>query len=78
LLVVYGSFIVGGTVYRGAITYLPKHLEDFVDKDFGGAFVTVALLMGAVGSSSAAASPSAGGWSASRRCSAWRRYRRCC
>ncbi len=49
LLVVYASFIVGGTVYRGAITYLPKHLEDFVDKDFGGAFVTVALLMGAIG-----------------------------
>lgn len=49
LIVVYASFIVGGTVYRGAITYLPKHLEDFVDKDFGGAFVTVALLMGAVG-----------------------------
>lgn len=49
LLVVYASFIVGGTVYRGAITYLPKHLEDFVDKDFGGAFVTVALLMGALG-----------------------------
>jgi FSR family fosmidomycin resistance protein-like MFS transporter len=49
LLVVYGGFILGGIVYRGAITYLPKHLEDFVDKDFGGAFVTVALLMGAVG-----------------------------
>lgn len=49
LLIVYASFIVGGTVYRGAITYLPKHLEDFVDKDFGGAFVTVSLLMGAVG-----------------------------
>jgi len=32
-----------------AITFLPKHLEDFVDKDLGGAFVTVALLMGAVG-----------------------------
>jgi len=49
LLLVYASFVVGGTVYRGAITYLPKHLEDFVDKDFGGAFVTVALIMGAVG-----------------------------
>ncbi|TMB99817.1 MAG: MFS transporter [Chloroflexi bacterium] len=49
LLIVYGGFILGGTVYRGAITYLPKHLEDFVNKDFGGAFVTVALLMGAVG-----------------------------
>jgi predicted MFS family arabinose efflux permease len=36
-------------VYRGAITYLPKHLEDFVDADFGGAFLTVALLMGATG-----------------------------
>jgi len=49
LLVVYAAFILGGTVYRGAITYLPKHLEDFVNQDFGGAFVTVALLMGAVG-----------------------------
>ena len=49
LLVVYAGFILGGTVYRGAITYLPKHLEDFVNQDFGGAFVTVALLMGAVG-----------------------------
>jgi predicted MFS family arabinose efflux permease len=49
LIAVYASFIAGGTVYRGAITYLPKHLEDFVDKDFGGAFVTVALLMGAAG-----------------------------
>jgi predicted MFS family arabinose efflux permease len=36
-------------VYRGAITYLPKHLEDFVNEDFGGALVTVALLLGAVG-----------------------------
>jgi predicted MFS family arabinose efflux permease len=49
LLIVYSGFILGGVVYRGAITYLPKHLEDFVDKDFGGAFLTVALLMGAVG-----------------------------
>ncbi len=49
LLVVYAAFILGGTVYRGAITYLPKHLEAFVNDDFGGAFVTVALLMGAVG-----------------------------
>lgn len=49
LLVVYAAFILGGTVYRGAITYLPKHLEAFVNEDFGGAFVTVALLMGAVG-----------------------------
>lgn len=49
LLVVYAAFILGGTVYRGAITYLPKHLEDFVQEDFGGAFVTVALLMGAAG-----------------------------
>jgi predicted MFS family arabinose efflux permease len=49
LLIVYGGFVLGGTVYRGAITYLPKHLEDFVDAEFGGAFVTVALLMGAAG-----------------------------
>lgn len=49
LLVVYGAFILGGTVYRGSITYLPKHLESYVQQDFGGAFVTVALLMGAVG-----------------------------
>src|SRR5207244_2466958 len=27
LLIVYGGFILGGTVYRGAITYLPQHLE---------------------------------------------------
>ena len=49
LLLVYAAFIVSGMVYRGAITYLPKHLEDFVNTDFGGAFVTVALLTGAVG-----------------------------
>ncbi|MDO8614807.1 MAG: MFS transporter [Dehalococcoidia bacterium] len=49
LLIVYGGFILGGTVYRGAITYLPKHLEDFVDRDFGGIFLTAALLMGALG-----------------------------
>ncbi len=49
LLLVYAAFIVSGMVYRGAITYLPKHLEDFVNDDFGGAFVTVALLTGAVG-----------------------------
>jgi len=49
LLIVYAGFILGGIVYRGAITYLPTHMEDFVNEDFGGAFVTVALLMGAVG-----------------------------
>ena len=49
LLLVYAAFIVSGMVYRGAITYLPKHLEDFVNADFGGVFVTVALLTGAVG-----------------------------
>ncbi len=49
LLLVYVAFILSGTVYRGAITFLPKHLEDFVNADFGSVFVTVALLMGAVG-----------------------------
>ena len=49
LLLVYAAFIVSGMVYRGAITYLPKHLEDFFNEDFGGAFVTVALLTGAAG-----------------------------
>ncbi len=49
LLLVYAAFVVSGTVYRGAITFLPKHMEEFVNKDLGGAFVTVALLMGAVG-----------------------------
>ena len=49
LLLVYGAFVLSGVVYRGAITFLPTHLEDFVDKDLGAAFVTVALLMGAVG-----------------------------
>jgi predicted MFS family arabinose efflux permease len=49
LLLVYGAFVLSGIVYRGAITFLPKHLEEFVDPELGGAFVTVALLMGAVG-----------------------------
>jgi predicted MFS family arabinose efflux permease len=49
LLVVYAAFVLSGMVYRGAITFLPKHLEELVNEDFGAAFVTVALLMGAVG-----------------------------
>ena len=49
LLLTYGAFVVGGIVYRGVITYLPKHLEEMVSEDFGGVFVTVALIMGAVG-----------------------------
>src|SRR3990170_7264375 len=49
LLLVYAAFVLSGVVYRGAITFLPTHLEDFVDKDLGAAFVTVAILMGAVG-----------------------------
>ena len=49
LLFVYAAFVLTGVVYRGAITFLPQHMEELVDKDLGGAFVTVALLMGAVG-----------------------------
>jgi len=49
LLLVYGAFVLSGVVYRGAITFLPTHLEDFVNKDLGAAFVTVALLTGAAG-----------------------------
>ncbi len=49
LLITYAAFVLSGIVYRGAITYLPKHLEELVSKDFGGAFLTVALLLGAVG-----------------------------
>ncbi len=49
LVLVYAAFVLSGTVYRGAITFLPRHLEDFVNEDLGGVFVTVALLMGAVG-----------------------------
>jgi MFS family permease len=49
LLVVYAAFVLSGVVYRGAITFLPQHLEELVDKDLGGAFVTVALLTGAAG-----------------------------
>ena len=49
LLLVYAAFVLSGIVYRGAITFLPRHLEDFVDEDLGGVFATVALLMGAVG-----------------------------
>jgi len=49
LLLVYAAFVLSGIVYRGVITFLPQHMEELVDKDLGGAFVTVALLMGAVG-----------------------------
>ncbi len=49
LLLVYAALVLSGMVYRGAITFLPRHLEAFVNEDLGGAFVTVALLMGAVG-----------------------------
>ncbi len=45
----YAAFVLSGIVYRGVITFLPQHLEELVDKDLGGAFATVALLMGAVG-----------------------------
>jgi FSR family fosmidomycin resistance protein-like MFS transporter len=48
-MTVYAAFVLSGVVYRGAITFLPEHLEDLVDKDLGGAFATVALLTGAVG-----------------------------
>ena len=49
LLLVYAAFVLSGSVYRGAITFLPQHMEELVDPKLGGAFVTVALLMGAVG-----------------------------
>jgi predicted MFS family arabinose efflux permease len=49
LLLTYAAFVLSGVVYRGAITYLPKHMEEGVSEDFGAAFVTVALVMGAVG-----------------------------
>jgi len=49
LLLVYAALVLSGIVYRGVITFLPTHLEEFVDPKLGGAFATVALLMGAVG-----------------------------
>jgi predicted MFS family arabinose efflux permease len=49
LLLTYAAFVLSGMVYRGFITYLPKHLEEMVSKDFGGAFVTIALVLGAIG-----------------------------
>jgi len=49
LLLTYGAFVLGGVVYRGVVTYLPKHLEELVSEDFGGAFVAVAFIMGAIG-----------------------------
>ena len=49
LLLVYAAFVLSGIVYRGMITFLPQHLEELVDKDLGGVFATVALLIGAVG-----------------------------
>jgi MFS family permease len=49
LLVVYAAFVLSGVVYRGAITFLPQLFEEFVNDEFGAAFVTVALILGAVG-----------------------------
>ncbi len=49
LLLTYGAFVLGGVVYRGVVTYLPKHLEELVSEDFGGAFVAIAFIMGAIG-----------------------------
>ena len=49
LLLTYAAFVLSGIVYRGVITYLPKHLEEMVSKDFGGSFLTVALVLGATG-----------------------------
>jgi predicted MFS family arabinose efflux permease len=49
LMLTYAAFVLSGLVYRGAITYLPKHMEEGVSEDFGAAFVTVALVMGAIG-----------------------------
>ena len=49
LLLTYAAFVLSGMVYRGFITYLPKHLEEMVSKDFGGSFVTIALILGACG-----------------------------
>jgi predicted MFS family arabinose efflux permease len=49
LLVTYAAFVLSGIVYRGAITFLPQLFEEFVNDEFGAAFVTVALILGAVG-----------------------------
>jgi predicted MFS family arabinose efflux permease len=49
LLVTYAAFVLSGVVYRGAITFLPQLFEEFVNDEFGAAFVTVALVLGAVG-----------------------------
>ena len=49
LLLTYAAFVLSGIVYRGVITYLPKHLEEMVSDDFGGSFVSVALVLGATG-----------------------------
>jgi len=49
LLLTYAAFVLSGIVYRGVITYLPKHLEGMVSDDFGGSFVSVALVLGATG-----------------------------
>jgi len=44
LLLIYAAFVLSGTVYRGSITFLPKHLEGFVSHDLAGTFTTMALL----------------------------------
>ena len=49
LVLVYLAFVLNGFVYRGAITFLPKHIHDEVSTDLGDSLTTVALLAGAAG-----------------------------
>jgi len=49
LALVYLAFVLTGLIYRGAITFLPKHIHDEVSTSLGDALTTVALLTGAVG-----------------------------
>ena len=57
LLLVYGVFVLNGFVYRGSLTFLPKHIEDHLHVSWFGldeawlasSLTTLALLAGAVG-----------------------------
>jgi MFS family permease len=43
------AYVLNGLVYRGAITFLPKHIHDEVSTDLADSLTTVALLTGAAG-----------------------------
>ncbi len=49
LILVNLAYVLNGLIYRGAITFLPKHIHEEVSVGLSDSLTTVALLTGAVG-----------------------------